>query len=115
MTRPEQAQIAVLQAMLEQMDRRAEEDRATAKEDRDERRAAEAEAAKVRAQLFARVSSIEKRMDAVEPVAGMVKSWQARAMGGLAVIGALGAVILLVAATLWDAVIQWLQETLTRP
>jgi hypothetical protein len=45
----------------------------------------------------------------------MVKSWQARAMGGLAVIGALGAVILLVAATLWDAVIQWLQETLTRP
>lgn len=115
MTRPEQAQIAVLQAMLEESARRAEEDRKAAKEDREERRKAEREAAKVRGELRSRITSIERRMDAVEPVANMVKSWQARAVGGIAVIGALGTVILLVAAVLWDAVIDWLQRLMPRP
>jgi len=86
------AQVAALTAIVERMDKRAEEDR-------QERKTAQAQTELTRQSVTAELlamrhgqDDVMRRLDKIEPVTDLVTSFRARISGGLILLGALGAI-----------------------
>ena len=98
--------IGALTAQVEAMNKRLDRDR-------EDRIKLDDEAAKSRAavresltELQAGHQAILRRVDKIEPVADMVTSWKARVIGGLAVLGVIGGIIITTVTFFKDAIIK---------
>jgi len=102
-------QVAALTAIVERMDRRAEEDR-------HERKAAQAETERTRLATSAELTDIRhdqlnvlRRLDKIEPVTDLVTSWRGKLAGVMIVMGFIGALATFVVVFFKNSILEWFQ------
>jgi uncharacterized protein YPO0396 len=94
------AELSALRATLEAKMRADERDRIEAKEQREGMATDIAAIRKDASKIDHRVTNIEADMAKVKPVINKVNSWQSMALGGMVVLGMMGAAVSL----FWEAV-----------
>jgi len=99
------AEVAALTAVIERMEKRAEEDR-------QERKAAQAETESTRRATSAELTDIRhgqtdmlRRLDSIEPVTALVTSWRGKLAGVMIVMGFIGALATFVVAFFKDIIV----------
>ena len=101
------AQLAALTALVEHIDRRAEEDRQERKDSQAEtelaRRATSAELSDIRHAQ----SNVLERLSKIEPVTDLVTSVRARITGGLMLLGVLGGIAWGGVVFFKDIIMEW--------
>lgn len=103
------AQVAALTAILERIDSRAEEDR-------QERKAAQADAETARLAVAAELNAMRhgqndvlRRLDKIEPVTDLVTSFKARVSGGMILLGVIGGIAWGGVVFFKDFILGWFQ------
>lgn len=102
-----EAQLATLTALVQHIDKRAEEER---KERRDAMAATELTRQAVSAELHDLrhgQADVLRRLDKVEPVADLVNSFKAKMAGGLLVLGTIGTLLWTGGLFFKDIIIGW--------
>jgi len=103
------SQVAALTAIVERMDRRAEEDR---KERKEEQRETDIARASVSAELTdIRHSQLDvvKRLDKIEPVTDLVTSFRSKITGGLMLLGVIGGIAWAGILFFKQTILEWFQ------
>ena len=102
------SQVAALTAIVERIDRRAEEDRSDRKEAQRETEIARLGVSAELADIRHSQINVVKRLDKIEPVTDLVTSVRARITGGLMLLGVLGGVAWGGVVFFKDTILEWL-------